>query len=299
MRYGVRRGLALTALLGMMFAVALTAIAQTTTGSTSIQEKIDNEAYGEAVGVPAGVHRVNLVIDRPLTLRGIRGAVLVPADPSLPVITVTQDQGVWIEIVEIRDARIGIEVTARDFVMTRCSVTASDIGVDITSLPGTSEYQVISIDRCAFDGTGIGVLTTGSGTVGAFYCTFDGLGIGLAIRSADTAVISSCIIRDCVLGASFSVSKGALVYASEIRDCLHSGIEVRFDPAAGTPATLAMSSNVIVDNRRWGLSFCGIDGAEHDASLATIFGTANRFSGNGWGPICPVELELPEIFFEP
>jgi len=299
MRYRLSRGLVLTILLGPFLVAALTAIAQTTAGSTSIQEKIDNEAYGEAVGVPAGVHRVNLVIDRPLTLRGIRGAVLVPADPSRPVITVTQDQGVWIEIVEIRDARIGIEVTAREFAMTRCSVTASDIGVNITSLPRKSEFQVIAIDRCAFDGTGIGVLATGSGVFGASDCTFDGLGIGLAIRTAGPAVVSECVIRDCVLGASLSVSTGASVYASEIRDCLHSGIEVRFDPAAEPSATLAMSTNLIVDNRRWGLSFCRIDGAEHDASLATIFGTGNRFSGNGWGPICPVELELPEIFFEP
>jgi hypothetical protein len=244
----------------------------------SIQSAINAAPVGAVVQLGEGTWSENLVIRKPLTLKGAAFGitVIVGRKESTPVLTVSgpllgREPGmVLLEDLVIAEgvAADGILVEkGSENIAVRCIVTRNQ-GVGVKVVGSAAAWFV----ECSItDNANGGIAVNGRGAVHATRCTFDGNGpCGVDLSMKARAAIEECSIRG-----------------------HEDGIRVWDE------ASVRLDGNRIVKNRRFGvvLSEPQCTGAD-TAFGGSVSGKANTIpgpeagEGNGKGAVCPAELEF-------
>jgi len=259
-----------------------------------IQDAIDAADIGDVIIVRTGTYRENLAIGRPLMLSAEEDVFLEPDDVNRPAIAVEGTQDVTIQGFGIRMAAFGIDVSQSSCTITNCSISAVDTGIRIVAFDG----DAVSILHTTFRGSrqGTGAMILGSGRALLAQCEFSGLPTGVLFGGVGTGVVQGCVLESCYEAIVVSNTMHAVLVGNTLRCNYANAIRLDQVPFPAEEGTLCLIGNTIEHNGRWGMTLCGIDGTDLDASFGRVLGTGNVFSGNGNGPICPVDLLLPEGF---
>ena len=262
---------------------------------TSIQDAIDTAETGGIVVIRSGTYKENLLIDRPVTLIGEDGAIIVPEDPSQPAIAVRETEGIFLQGLTILDAVVGIELTNSSCAILDCVIRASGIGVDSVAFQGTT----VLLNHVEFRGssTGTGMALLGMGLTLLADCEFDLFGTGASLGGTVCAVIRACSFKRCFDGLAILDTATVTLLGNTVRDNHGSGIGLSRNPEQVPDGRLLLLENTFEQNGDWGISLCGFDALEPDIRFGRIEGAENAFRGNGRGRTCPEDLALPAGFF--
>ena len=266
-------------------------------GYQRIQDAIDAAEEGGVIVIRPGTYRENLTIARPLTLLGREGVFLEPADTDRPVIAVDRTGNVTIQGLRIRMATVAIDISSSSCTVSDCSISASDTGIHVVAFDTDAVSILSTIFRSG--NQGVGVLVVGSGTTMFVQCEFSRLGTAIVVGGLGTTVVQRCTLQGCYEAVVASNTTHTVLIGNTIRGNYANGIRLDPVPFAADEGTLCLIGNAIEDNARWGLTLCGFDGTEVDATFGRIVGIDNTFSGNGRGVICPEDLALPHGFALP
>ena len=98
------------------------------TGAASLQDKIERALPGETIEIPEGVYEENLVLTKPVTLKG-QGEVIIRSDEEKPAITIT-GQNVSLQNMKVEYEGEDKEATA--IYISGSKHQLSDIEIDTT-----------------------------------------------------------------------------------------------------------------------------------------------------------------------
>lgn len=259
-----------------------------------IQDAIDAAEIGDVIVVRTGTYRENLMIGRPLMLLAEEDVFLEPDDVNQPAIAVEGTQDVTIQGLGIRMAAFGIDVSRSSCTISNCSISAIDTGIRIVAFDSDAVSILNTILRGSRQGTGVMIL--GAGRALLAQCGFSRLSTGVLFGSVGTGVVQGCVLEGCYEAIVVSNTMHAVLIGNAIRGNHANGVRLDPVPFAADEGALRLTGNLIEDNGRWGMTLCGIDGTDVAASFGRVLGAGNVFSGNGNGPVCPVDLPLPEGF---
>ena len=260
-----------------------------------IQDAIDAAGTAGVIVVEPGTYRENLTIDRPVALLGREGVFLEPEDAERPVLAVDGTENVTIQGVRFRMANVAIDILRSSCTISGCSISASETGIRIVVF----DHDAVSIVSTVFrsSGRGVGVLIVGSGTTLLAQCEFSRLATALSVGGSGTDVLLGCTLEGCYEAVVVSNTAHAVLTGNIIRNNYASGIRLDRAPIVSHEGTLCLIGNAVEGNDHWGLTLCGFEGTEHDASFGHVVGVGNTLSGNERGPVCPEDLLLPDRFF--
>ena len=104
------------------------------------------------------------------------------------------------------------------------------------------------------------------------------------------------MIESCYEAVVVNHNATTVILQTEIRGCLGTAIRLSRSPYAEPVGELYVIHSLIEDNGKWAISFGDVDGLDCAAPFMPIHGEGNVIRGNGYGVICPVDLELPDGF---
>lgn len=263
-----------------------------------IQDAIDVVDEEGVVVVRPGIYRENLTIDRPLTLLGVAGAVLEPANAARPAIAVDGAERVAILGLEIDRATIGCSISGGSCTISGCSIRASEAGIRITAFVGDAASIVATTVRGADRGVGVSIVGSGAATLAG--CDFASLGTAVLVGGTGTALVQGCTVEGCFDAVVLAVTARVVLSDDTIRGNHADGVRLASVPFPADVGSLVVCGCTIEDNGGWGLSLCGADdGVGIADAFGSVLGIDNRLVGNERGDVCPQELALPEGFLRP
>lgn len=256
----------------------------------SIQAAIHKAAPGAVILVAPGTYEENLVIDKPLTLKG-RGAgdvTLEARDSERPAVVIRGDGAVALSGFTITGSKVGVQVQGSRVDLCENALFVEDVGIQAWSLV-QSQSTVSANTIRGSQGTGLILAGTSSWRIDRN--RFEGLGTGLLLGGAIDAQVEGNDITACGDGVRIGASTTATLTGNRILGNLLSGVSL----SGAAHATLA--DNTIRDNIGWGVCLCGGSCCDlSDVFHGTVSGCGNTISGNARGNLCPSDYMWPAGF---
>jgi len=268
----------------------------------SIQRAIDLAPPGAVIALPPGVWEENLLIGKPLTLRGAGAgrSVIRAREPGQPVLRIAADLPIAVRIEELA---VGGGRFAEPFenhgvlVGGQARLTLTDCAVEGNEWHGVlvqHEAQAFLI-RCLVAGNWVHGVAVEGGAAGVSECTIEGNGAhGIGVLAPGPVTIKRTAVRGngshgiAVAAASAVTIKGCTVEKNG-----WSGVLV------GGSADVTLVGNQVLRNGEYGVALheapCS---ATEGAFTGRVFGHGNAIpapgdtGGNALGAVCPPDLEF-------
>ncbi len=270
----------------------------------SVQAAVDSAPPGAVICLPPGIWRENLVIGKPLTLRGSGPAAtaILAAEPGRPVIRV--EGGVPVEVA-LEGLKLGEGRFAEPYenhgilVGGRARLLLADCAIEGNEWHGVlveSEAQAAFI-RCRVAGNWVyGIAVDGGAEVVISDCVIEGNGshgIGV-LASCPVTVRSSTVRGNGSHGIALSGDSPALAISGcTVEGNGWSGVLV------GASVQVTILGNVIRGNGEYGVALHeGPCASTEGAFAGRVAGGGNTIpppgspGGNGLGALCPPELRF-------
>lgn len=278
--------------------------AMTVPPNQSIQAAVDSALPGAVICLPPGTWRENVVIGKPLTLRGSgpTATAILAAEPGRPVIRVEGGAPVEVALegLKVGEGRFaepyenhGILVGGKTrLLLTDCAVEGNEWhGVLVEG-----EAQV-TLTRCRVAGNWVyGIAVDGGAEVVISDCVIEGNGShGIGVLTSCPVTVRSSTVRG---NGSHGIALAGASPALEISGCTvegngWSGILV------GGSVQVTLVGNAIRGNGEYGVALHEAPCASTEGAFAgRVAGGGNTIpppgspGGNGLGALCPPELQF-------
>jgi nitrous oxidase accessory protein NosD len=276
----------------------------------TIQEAIDHAVPGSVIHITPGTYQENLIVDRPLALRGEgqdqviigggegcregRSVILVSSqDVRIEELTITRCSiGIGIrgaaELIHLAltGNGIGLEIwdSARAY-LENSSVSDNTVGIEIWALAEAA------IADSVLEENGIGVKVLRGSSVALINDRITQNGLGIEVWDSDEVLVEGSVISENEgdgLWVWGPATTRVALHANRIEKNGGNGLRLGAAPYRPDSLRAEIEDNVIQENQG-----CGVWVDEADGAEIRLTGRGNSISGNTGGDLCPPPPAYP------